>query len=51
VDFFIFLHLSIMGHHIRTVLILLGFVFAAANANGMQIFAKTLTGKTIALEA
>jgi formylglycine-generating enzyme required for sulfatase activity/ubiquitin len=50
VDFFIFLHLSIMGHHIRTVLILLGFVFAAANANGMQIFVKTLTGKTITLE-
>ena len=39
-----------MGSSIRTVLILLGFVFAAANANGMQIFVKTLTGKTITLE-
>ena len=39
-----------MGPSIRTVLILLGFVFAAANANGMQIFVKTLTGKTITLE-
>jgi len=34
-----------MASSIRTVLILLGFVFAAANANGMQIFVKTLTLK------
>jgi len=39
-----------MSSSIRTVLILLGFVFAAANANGMQIFVKTLTGQTITLE-
>ena len=39
-----------MFFNIRTVVIFLGFVFAAANANGMQIFVKTLTGKTITLE-
>ena len=39
-----------MSSSIRTVLILLGFVFAAANANGMQIFVKTLTGETITLK-